>query len=78
VVLSLDEVAQFFRALTNIKHRAILMTAYSAGLRTSEVTRLHVTDIDSKRMVIHFQQGKGRKDRYVMLSPLLLDFRHCF
>jgi site-specific recombinase XerD len=73
VVLSMDEVAQFFRALTNIKHRAILMTAYSAGLRTSEVTRLRVTDIDSKRMLIHVQQGKGRKDRFVMLSPCLLE-----
>lgn len=69
VVLSLYEIAQFFRAVTNRKHRAILMTAYSAGLRTSEVTRLRVTDIDSQRMLIHVEQGKGRKDRYVMLSP---------
>jgi integrase len=63
VVLSMDEIAQFFRALTNIKHRAILMTAYSAGLRTSQVSRLRVSDIDSKRMLIHIRQGKGRKDR---------------
>jgi site-specific recombinase XerD len=48
------------------------MTAYSAGLRLSEVCSLRVTDIDSKRMVIHIRQGKGRKDRYVMLSPRLL------
>lgn len=72
VVLSLEEVAQFLEAVTNLKYRAILMTAYSAGLRLSEVCSLRVTDIDSKRMVIHIRQGKGRKDRYVMLSPRLL------
>ncbi len=78
VVLSLDEIAQFFRAVTNIKHRAILTTAYSAGLRTSEVTRLRIRDIDSKRMVIHVQQGKGRKDRYVMLSPILVELLRAY
>jgi integrase/recombinase XerD len=72
VVLSLDEVVQFLAAVTNIKHRAILMTAYAAGLRVSEVTKLRVEDIDSQRMVIRVRQGKGRKDRYVMLSPRLL------
>ncbi|MEK6716176.1 MAG: site-specific integrase, partial [candidate division NC10 bacterium] len=62
VVLSLAEVAQFFAALTSLKHRAMLMTAYAAGLRISEVTALRVPDIDSHRRVIHVRQGKGRKD----------------
>ena len=73
VVLSPAEVCQFFQAITNLKHRAILMTAYAAGLRVSEVVALRVEDIDSKRMVIRVRQAKGRKDRYVMLSPRLLD-----
>jgi integrase/recombinase XerD len=72
VVLSPDEVAQFFAAVTSLKHRAILMTAYAAGLRVSEVVSLRVDDIDSRRMVIRIRQAKGRKDRYVMLSPRLL------
>jgi site-specific recombinase XerD len=63
VVLSLEEVARYFEAIINLKHRAILMTAYSAGLRTSEVVQLLVHDIDSKRMVIRIEQGKGLKDR---------------
>jgi site-specific recombinase XerD len=73
VILSLVEVAQFFEVITSLKHRAILMTAYAAGLRVSEVAALRVEDIDSQRMVIHVRQGKGRKDRYVMLSPRLLE-----
>jgi integrase/recombinase XerD len=73
VALSLSEVARFFEAIANIKYRAILMTAYAAGLRTSEVVHLRVSDIDSQRRVIRIQQGKGHKDRYVMLSPRLLE-----
>jgi integrase/recombinase XerD len=72
-VLSTDEVTRFFAAIFGLKHRAILMTAYAAGLRISEVVSLRPDDIDSQRMVIRVRQGKGRKDRYVMLSPRLLD-----
>jgi len=72
VVLSQDEMARFLDALENPKHRALLMTAYAGGLRLSEVAHLRVEDIDSARMVIHVRQGKGHKDRDVMLSPRLL------
>jgi integrase/recombinase XerD len=72
VVLSPAEVTQFFAAIISLKHRAILMTAYAAGLRVSEVVALRVDDIDSARMVIRIRQGKGHRDRYVMLSPRLL------
>ena len=72
VVLSTDEMARFLDALDNPKHRALLMTAYAGGLRLSEVARLRVEDVDSARMVIHVRQGKGYKDRDVMLSPRLL------
>jgi integrase/recombinase XerD len=72
VVLSLEEISQLFEAIKSIKYRALLMTAYAAGLRLSEVVHLKVSDIDSKRMVIHIRQGKGRKDRYVMLGERLL------
>jgi len=73
VVPSQDEVSAFLKNIPNIKHRVILTTAYAAGLRISEVVSLHVPDIDSGRMVIRIEQGKGRKDRYVMLSPNLLE-----
>jgi site-specific recombinase XerD len=63
VVLSLEEVSRFFERIHNLKHRAILMTAYAAGLRVSEVVSLRLSDIDSQRMVIRVEQGKGRKDR---------------
>ncbi len=72
VVLSPDEVLQFLQAVGSLKYRAILMTAYGAGLRISEVTRLRVSDIDSRRKVIRVDQGKWRKDRYVMLPEKLL------
>ena len=72
VVLSADEVVRFLDAVSWLKHRAALTTAYAAGLRVSEVVNLKVTDIDSSRMLIRVEQGKGAKDRYVMLSPQLL------
>jgi site-specific recombinase XerD len=72
VVLSADEVVKFFQAIDSIKYRAILMTAYAGGLRISEVLRLKFSDIDRNRMTIRIEQGKGQKDRYVMLSPKLL------
>jgi integrase/recombinase XerD len=73
VVLSPEEVLQFLGSVGNLKHRAILTTCYAAGLRVSEVVHLKPTDIDSQRMVIRVNQGKGQKDRYVMLSPKLLE-----
>lgn len=72
VVLSPTEVSRFLESIANLKHRTILTTAYAAGLRTSEVAHLRVEDIDSQRMVIRVFEGKGLKDRYVMLSPKLL------
>jgi len=71
-ILSHEELVRLFTVTTNRKHRALLMTTYAAGLRASEVTRLRVTDIDSARVCIRVQQGKGRKDRYVPLAPRLL------
>jgi hypothetical protein len=73
VVLSRAEVAHFLSCIEDIKHRAILTTCYAAGLRISEAVRLKASSLDNRRMVIHVAQGKGRKDRYVMLSPKLLD-----
>ena len=73
VILSPEEVAQLVQAPQLLKTRAILMTIYAAGLRISEVIRLRVQDIDSARMTITVQQGKGQKDRVVMLSPILLE-----
>jgi len=73
VVLSPEEVARLLDAAPGLKYKAALSVAYGAGLRASEVISLKVGDIDSKRMIIRVEQGKGRKDRYVMLSPHLLD-----
>jgi len=73
VVLSPDEVARLLDAAPGLKYKAALSVAYGAGLRASEVVSLKIGDIDSKRMVIRVEQGKGRKDRYVMLSPHLLE-----
>lgn len=78
VVLSQDEVSRFFESLPNLKHRAILMTAYAAGLRVSEVASLRVADIDSQRMMIRIELGKGQKDRYIMLSPNVLELLRAY
>ena len=72
VVLSRDEVMRFLKVVTDLRMRTILITIYAAGLRVSEAVALTAGDIDSDRMVIHIRQGKGRKDRYVMLSEQLL------
>ena len=72
VVLDQEEVARFLAALPSLKIRVALTAAYAAGLRASEVTRLKVCDIDSKRMVIRVEHGKGGKERYVVLSRELL------
>lgn len=72
-VLSRDEVTRFFQAVNNPKHRVLLLIAYAAGLRISELVALRIGDVDAERMVIHVRQGKGRKDRLVTLSPVLLD-----
>jgi integrase/recombinase XerD len=73
VVLSPEEVPHFLECVGSMKHRTILTTCYAAGLRISEAVRLKPNDIDSQRMVIRVEQGKGQKDRYVMLSPKLLE-----
>ena len=72
-VLSQKEVAQLIDAASTPFRRTLLMTLYATGLRCAELTRLKVRDIDSQRMVVHVQGGKGRKDRDVMLSPKLLE-----
>ncbi len=73
VVLSREEAARLIAAAPNLKHQAALSVAYGAGLRASEVISLKVTDVDSQRMTLRVEQGKGRKDRYAMLSPVLLE-----
>jgi site-specific recombinase XerD len=78
VVLSETEVSEFFQHVSTIRYRAALMIAYGSGLRISEVGTLQVGDIDSKRMLIRIRQGKGKKDRYAMLSPRLLEVLKCW
>jgi len=73
VVLSREEVARLIAATRNLKHQTALSVAYGAGLRASEVVGLKVGDIDSQRMTLRIEQGKGRKDRYAMLPPVLLE-----
>lgn len=72
-LLNEGELARLFNSLPNKKHKAMLFTAYSAGLRVSEVVKLKIADIDSERMQIRVARAKGKKDRYVNLSPVLLD-----
>ena len=71
-VLADEEVISIIRHVTNLKHRTILMAGYSAGLRVSEIVHLKIKDIDSKRMMIHIREAKGKKDRMVPLSKKLL------
>jgi len=77
-VLNAEEVARFLEAVTGLRNRVALTTAYAAGLRIGEVTRLKVASIDSKRMLIYVEAGKGGKDRYAMLSPRLLDILRAY
>ncbi len=73
VILSADEVVRFLQAIACLRNRVALTTAYATGLRISEAARLKIADIDSSRMLVRVEAGKGGKDRYVMLSPRLLD-----
>jgi integrase/recombinase XerD len=73
VVLSREETARLIAAVRNLKHQVALSVAYGAGLRASEVVGLKISDIDGQRMTLRIEQGKGRKDRYAMLSPLMLE-----
>jgi integrase/recombinase XerD len=72
-VLSPEEVARLLEAAPDLKYKAALSVAYGAGLRVSEVAALKVSDIDSQRMTLRVEQGKGQRDRYVMLAPQLLE-----
>ena len=72
VVLSPKQLATFLQAVPNLKHRTVLMTMYGSGLRIAEALALRLPDIDSQRMLIRVQQGKGRRDRYTILTPTLL------
>lgn len=72
VVLSREEIRRLFAVVKNLKHKALFMVAYDAGLRLSEIRNLQLDDIDSQRMVIRVRQGKGKKDRYARLSTGLL------
>ena len=73
IILSREEVSRLLDAAKNLKHQTALSVAYGAGLRVSEVTALKVGDIDSKRMLLRVEQGKGQKDRHALLPPLLLE-----
>jgi integrase/recombinase XerD len=77
-VLDYEEVARFLNAVDGIRNRVALATAYAAGLRVGEVVRLKVASIDSQRMLLHIEAGKGGRDRYAMLSPRLLDILRAY
>jgi len=78
LVLNADEVARFLQAVSGLRNRIVLTTAYAAGLRVGEVVRLKVGSIDSQRMLIHIENGKGGRDRYAMLSPRLLEILRAY
>jgi integrase/recombinase XerD len=78
MVLGEIELGRLFRALPNVKHKALLVCAFSCGLRVSETVSLKISDIDSDRMQVFIDRSKGKKDRYVMLSPLLLDILRAY
>ena len=73
VILSREEIAAIFKAVVNLKHRLFFMVIYSCGLRISEACQLKVVDIDGKRLQVRIEKGKGKKDRYTILSAKLLD-----
>lgn len=77
-VFNEDELGRMFSAIKNLKHKAIVFTAYSAGLRVSEVVNIRIRDIDSKRMQVFIERAKGKNDRYVKLSVLLLDILRAY
>ena len=78
VVLAPDEVQRFFDHVAGLKHRAVLFTCYGAGLRISEAVAVKLSDIDSRRMLLRVEHGKGAKDRYAMLSPCLLEILRAY
>ena len=78
LVLNADEIARFLKAVPGLRNRVALTTAYAAGLRVSEVVCLKVTSIDSPRMLIHIENGKGGRERYAMLSPRLLQILRAY
>ena len=78
IVLSREDVSRLLEATHSLKSKAAFSVAYGAGLRISEVASLKISDVDSERKTLHVEQGKGRKDRYAMLSPVLLDILRCW
>ena len=79
-MLSVEEVARFFKAIPSLKHRTILMLSYGAGLLVGEAVRVRLSDLDRQGKVLRVSQGKGKKDRHTILSPGLLEMldRYCW